>query len=88
MGILGDQALPVVEMRPKKALSITTTNTLPAPRSTSVPAQFDAVTTKRIQDAAMAAFRAIGGRDYCARRCDGAARTANRSSWKSTRCRG
>ena len=28
------------------------------------PADFDAATTKRIQDAALGAFKAIGGRDY------------------------
>ncbi|HEY2328218.1 MAG TPA: hypothetical protein VGI63_00195, partial [Verrucomicrobiae bacterium] len=28
------------------------------------PAKFDAATTRRIQDAALSAFKAVGGRDY------------------------
>lgn len=64
VGILGGEALPVVEIRPKAGVydyktkySVGTTDYL-------CPAPFDADTTRRIQAAAMGAFAAIGGRDY------------------------
>lgn len=64
VGILGGEALPVVEIRPKAGVydyktkySVGTTDYL-------CPAPFDADTTCRIQAAAMGAFAAIGGRDY------------------------
>jgi D-alanine-D-alanine ligase len=64
VGILGDTPLPVVEVRPKVGVydyknkyTVGTTDYL-------CPAPFDEVTTKRVQDAAVGAFKAIGGRDY------------------------
>jgi D-alanine-D-alanine ligase len=64
VGILGGVALPVVEVCPK-AGTYDYTNKYTAGRTEYFcPAQFDAATTKRIQEAALAAFKAIGGRDY------------------------
>lgn len=64
VGILGEDPLPVVEVRPKTGVfdyrnkySVGTTDYF-------CPAPFDDATTKRIQAAALAAFKAIGGRDY------------------------
>lgn len=64
VGILGGEPLPIVEVRPKAGIydyktkySVGTTDYL-------CPAPFDAATTQRIQAAALAAFAAIGGRDY------------------------
>lgn len=64
VGILGDRALPIVEVRPK-AGSYDYTNKYTAGRTEYFcPAPFDAETTARIQAAALGAFRAVGGRDY------------------------
>ena len=63
VGILDEKALPIVEVRPNgvydyqnKYISGTT--------EYFCPAEFDAAATKRIQQAGLAAFKAIGGRDY------------------------
>jgi D-alanine-D-alanine ligase len=64
VGILGGQALPIVEVRPK-AGSYDYTNKYTAGRTEYFcPAEFDPATTARIQAAALGAFHAIGGRDY------------------------
>jgi D-alanine-D-alanine ligase len=64
VGILDGQPLPVVEVRPK-AGSYDYQNKYTAGRTEYFcPADFDAATTKAIQDAALAAFRAVGARDY------------------------
>ncbi|HTY87392.1 MAG TPA: D-alanine--D-alanine ligase [Candidatus Acidoferrum sp.] len=64
VGILGDEPLPVVEVRPR-AGSYDYRNKYTAGRTEYFcPADFDAATTRRIQDAALGAFRAVGGRDY------------------------
>ncbi|MFZ0829418.1 MAG: D-alanine--D-alanine ligase [Verrucomicrobiia bacterium] len=64
VGILGAQALPVVEVRPKSG-GYDYQNKYTAGRTEYFcPADFDAAMTKRIQAAALGAFRAIGGRDY------------------------
>jgi D-alanine-D-alanine ligase len=64
VGILGGEALPVVEVRPK-AGSYDYGNKYTAGRTEYFcPADFDAATTGRIQAAALGAFRAVGGRDY------------------------
>jgi D-alanine--D-alanine ligase len=64
VGILGDEALPVVEVRVKKGV-FDYRNKYTAGAATHLcPAPFDAATTARIQAAALKAFRAIGGRDY------------------------
>jgi D-alanine-D-alanine ligase len=64
VGILADEALPVVEVRPKVG-SYDYRNKYTAGRTEYFcPASFDAATTRRIQDAALGAFKAVGGRDY------------------------
>ncbi|MGV3757510.1 MAG: D-alanine--D-alanine ligase [Verrucomicrobiota bacterium] len=64
VGILGGEVLPVVEVRPKEG-SYDYTNKYTAGRTEYLcPAPFEAATTQRIQDAALGAFNAIGGRDY------------------------
>jgi D-alanine-D-alanine ligase len=64
VGILGGEALPVVEVRPKAGVLDYKNKYTPGATEYFCPAQFDEVTTKRIQDAALGAFRAVGGRDY------------------------
>jgi len=64
VGILDDQPLPVVEVRPKSG-AYDFLNKYTAGRTEYFcPADFDVRTTARIQAAALGAFRAIGGRDY------------------------
>jgi D-alanine-D-alanine ligase len=64
VGILDGQALPVVEVRPKSG-SYDYTNKYTAGKTEYFcPADFDAATTKKIQAAALGAFKAVGGRDY------------------------
>jgi len=64
VGILGDEALPVVEIQVKKGMNDYGNKYTAGAADHFCPADFDAATTKRIQDAALGAFRAIGGRDY------------------------
>ena len=64
VGILGGQVLPVVEVRPKAGSYDYKNKYTPGNTEYFCPADFDAATTKRIQDAAFGAFAAIGGRDY------------------------
>jgi D-alanine-D-alanine ligase len=64
VGILGDKPLPIVEVRPKVG-AYDYLNKYTAGRTEYFcPAPFDAVLTKRIQEAALGAFKAVGGRDY------------------------
>jgi len=64
VGILGGEPLPIVEVRPKTG-GYDYKNKYTAGRTEYFcPAEFDAATAKRIQDAALGAFRAVGGRDY------------------------
>jgi D-alanine-D-alanine ligase len=64
VGILDDKALPIVEVRPKAGAYDYRNKYTAGCTEYFCPADFDAATTKRIQDAALGAFRAIGGRDY------------------------
>ncbi len=64
VGILAGRALPVVEVRPKQGAYDYTNKYTAGNTEYFCPADFDGVTTARIQDAAYAAFNAIGGRDY------------------------
>lgn len=64
VGILDDQPLPVVEVRPKSGVYDYRTKYSVGATDYFCPAPFDEATTKRIQAAGLAAFRAIGGRDY------------------------
>jgi len=64
VGILGGKVLPVVEVRPKAGHYDYQTKYTAGSTEYFCPADFDGPTTKRIQDAALGAFKAIGGRDY------------------------
>jgi D-alanine-D-alanine ligase len=64
VGILGGQVLPVVEVRPKAGSYDYQNKYTAGATEYFCPADFDATTTQRIQDAALSAFAAIGGRDY------------------------
>ena len=64
VGILADAALPVVEVRPKSGGYDYRNKYTAGNTDYFCPADFDAATTRTIQDAALGAFRAIGGRDY------------------------
>jgi D-alanine-D-alanine ligase len=64
VGILGDKALPIVEVKPKAGSYDYRNKYTPGCTEYFCPAEFDAVTTQRIQEAALGAFKAIGGRDY------------------------
>ncbi len=64
VGVLDGKALPVVEVRPKVGNLDYKNKYTAGATEYFCPADFDAVTTKRIQDAALGAFQAIGGRDY------------------------
>lgn len=63
VGIVGDEILPAIEVRPK---GIYDYNTKYHTRTAEYfcPAPFEPEITKRFQDAAFGAFKAIGGRDY------------------------
>jgi D-alanine-D-alanine ligase len=64
VGILDDQPLPVVEVRPKAGAYDYRNKYTAGKTDYFCPAEFDEATTRRIQDAALGAFKAIGGRDY------------------------
>jgi D-alanine-D-alanine ligase len=64
VGILADAPLPVVEVRPKSGGYDYRNKYTAGNTDYFCPADFDAATTKAIQDSALGAFRAIGGRDY------------------------
>jgi D-alanine-D-alanine ligase len=64
VGILGEQTLPIIEVRPKTGIYDYKTKYSVGTAEYFCPAPFDAATTKRVQDAALGAFKAIGGRDY------------------------
>ena len=61
---MGDQPLPIVEVRPKTGIYDYKTKYSSGTTEYLCPAPFDAATTQRIQAAALGAFHAIGGRDY------------------------
>jgi D-alanine-D-alanine ligase len=64
VGILGGEALPVAEVRVKQGPNDYKNKYTPGMSEHFCPADFDAETTKKIQAAALAAFKAVGGRDY------------------------
>jgi D-alanine-D-alanine ligase len=64
VGILDDEALPIVEVRPKVGAYDYRNKYTAGCTEYFCPAPFDAALTKRIQEAALGAFKAIGGRDY------------------------
>ncbi len=64
VGILGDQVLPVVEVRPKKGSYDYTNKYTAGATEYLCPAPFEPAVTRHIQQVALGAFQAIGGRDY------------------------
>ena len=64
VGILGGEALPVVEVRPKAGSYDYRNKYTAGCTEYFCPANFDPAAGGRIQAAALGAFRAIGGRDY------------------------
>jgi len=64
VGIIAGAALPVVEVRPVSGVYDYTNKYTPGRTEYFCPADFDAATTRSLQDAALGAFHAIGGRDY------------------------
>jgi D-alanine-D-alanine ligase len=64
VGILDGKVLPVVEVRPRNGSYDYKNKYTAGNTEYFCPADFDAATTKRIQDAALGAFKAVGGRDY------------------------
>lgn len=63
-GILDGQPLPIVEVRPRQGAYDYQNKYTSGATEYFCPAEFDPATTDRIQSAALAAFRAVGGRDY------------------------
>ena len=64
VGILDGKPLPVVEVRPKAGSYDYRNKYTAGCTEYFCPADFDSVTTRNIQAAALGAFHAIGGRDY------------------------
>ena len=64
VGILGDQALPIVEVRPRQGAYDYHNKYTVGATEYLCPAPFDSATTARIQSAALEAFHSVGGRDY------------------------
>jgi D-alanine-D-alanine ligase len=64
VGLLANQALPVVEVRPKQGAYDYANKYTAGNTEYFCPAPFDAALTQRIQAAGLGAFHAIGGRDY------------------------
>jgi D-alanine-D-alanine ligase len=64
VGILGDKALPVAEIRVKQGVFDYKNKYTPGAAEHFCPAPFDAAETARIQNAALGAFNAVGGRDF------------------------
>jgi D-alanine-D-alanine ligase len=64
VGILGGEALPLVEVRPKLGGYDYKNKYTSGRTEYFCPAPFGASTTRRVQQAALGAFQAVGGRDY------------------------
>jgi D-alanine-D-alanine ligase len=64
VGILDDKPLPVAEIRVKQGMFDYKNKYTPGAADHFCPAQFDPAQTARIQEAALGAFRAVGGRDF------------------------
>jgi len=64
VGILAGKALPLVEVRPRSGAYDYQSKYTAGATEYLCPAEFDAAVTARVQTAALAAFRAVGGRDY------------------------
>jgi D-alanine-D-alanine ligase len=64
VGVLEGQALPLVEVRPKAGAYDYVNKYTAGNTEYLCPAPFDEAATARVQAAGLAAFRAVGGRDY------------------------
>jgi len=64
VGVLAGKPLPVVEVRPKTGRYDYHSKYTAGASEYFCPADFDESTTQRIQQAGLAAFHAVGGRDY------------------------
>ena len=64
VGILDGKPLPIAEVRVKEGVFDYKNKYTPGASEHFCPADFDAATTTKIQEAALGAFNAIGGRDY------------------------
>ena len=64
MGILGEQVLPIIEVRPKGVYDYKTKYAVNTTTEYFCPAPFEPAVTQRVEAAALGAFKAIGGRDY------------------------
>jgi D-alanine-D-alanine ligase len=64
VGILADEALPVVEVRPKVGSYDYRNKYTAGCTEYFCPAPLDAATTRKVQEAALGAFKAVNGRDY------------------------
>lgn len=64
VGILENEALPVVEVRPKAGAYDYRNKYTAGCTEYFCPAEFSAEVTRKIQAAALGAFQAVGGRDY------------------------
>jgi len=64
VAILDRQALPIVEVRPKKGAYDYANKYTAGATEYLCPAPFESRVTERIQEAALGAFHAVGGRDY------------------------
>jgi D-alanine-D-alanine ligase len=64
VGILGGEALPIVEVRPRQGGYDYQNKYTSGMTEYFCPASFNAATTQRIQQAATDAFHVVGGRDY------------------------
>jgi D-alanine-D-alanine ligase len=64
VGILGGEALPIVEVRPKRGSYDYRNKYTAGATEYLCPAPMPPEATARIQSAALGAFRAVGGRDY------------------------
>jgi D-alanine-D-alanine ligase len=64
VAILDGKPLPIVEVRPKQGTYDYQTKYTAGATEYLCPAPFNSATTRKIQDAALAAFNVVGGRDY------------------------
>ncbi len=64
VGILGEETLPIIEVRAKTGIYDYKTKYTAGMSEHFCPAPFDEATTRRVNEAALGAFKAIGGRDY------------------------
>ena len=64
VGILGNDPLPLVEVRPKTGVYDYRSKYSEGTTEYLCPAPLDEATTKRVQAVGLGAFKAIGGRDY------------------------